>query len=121
MAYDRNVEVLTDLQDFLVEALTKKAGLPQEAAMAVGKDVVGGLVDHWRGQQIYIPKTLPGALNERDHQLYREYNGRNLKEMIAKYELSQGRILAIVAAVHKEITAKRQADLFREADNGDAF
>lgn len=117
MAFDRNVELLVDLQDIVVDKLMKKGKIKHEAAVEISRLIALEIINHWRGQQIYIPQSLPGLLSERDHALFKEFNGKNLKEMIEKYGLSQGRVYAICKQVREENLKQSQGDLFSNGDS----
>lgn len=116
MAFDRNVELIVDLQDIMIDKLVKKGKIPLDLATEISRLVAMDIINHWRGQQIYIPQSLPGLLSERDRALYQEFDGTNLKAMIAKYGLSQGRVYAICRQVREELRKENQGDLFAGSD-----
>lgn len=106
-------ELVADLEAQTVACLT--AVLPMidhQTAMLVSKQLSQHLSLNWGGQLIYFPKNQGGKLDERDKQIYAEFNGRNHHELAKKYDLAVQQIYKIVKTVGQYEMAQRQRGLF---------
>ncbi len=109
-------ELLVDLAQHVAHALVELAGLSEEKANQIGREVADRMAAHWGGQNIYFPMGLSYKLSQRDHQIYEEFMGNNHSDLARKYNVSLQWIYKIIKAVHKEEIARRQGALF--ADDG---
>lgn len=111
MADNRIPELIRDLEAQTVAYLMAALPLEHSQAVAVSKRLSRHLTDNWGGQLIYIPKNQGGKLDERDKQIYAEFNGSNHFELAKKYDLAVQQIYKIVKMVGQAEMAKRQGSL----------
>ena len=105
-------EVLADLAKHIECELVEKHEFASDNAKQVGVEIAQRIAKNWGGEVIYIPRNLILLLNERDMQIYHEFNGHNHRELARKYNVSMQWIYAIIKRITKEEIAKRQGDLF---------
>lgn len=107
-------ELLVDLADQCAAALKEMAGLEDEAAKQIGREVSDRMASHWGGQNIYFPMGLKLKLSQRDRQIYADFTGRNHSELARRWGVSLQWIYKIVKAMGEEEVARRQRPLFPE-------
>ena len=112
MADERVPELVADLEDQTTACLISVIKIDRQRAVAVAKMVARHITDNWGGQLIYIPKNHLGQIDERDMQVYREFDGRNHAQLAKKYNLTVQQIYRIVKEVGLRERAKNQMDLF---------
>jgi Mor family transcriptional regulator len=84
-------------------SVLQEGGLTAESAkdMAIASAV--RMAEQCGGQSIYFPKrTLCFKLEERDWNIYREYNGTNRNEVCAKYGIARSRLYQIISAIRRQ-------------------
>ena len=101
-------EFLADLRDKAVEVL---AAFTPDALKAADL-LIKFIQKDWAGQQVYFPKGLAFELANRDWEIFREFNGQNLRAICNKYRLSAARVYQIDAACRKIKDKKEQPQLF---------
>lgn len=110
---NRVPELVADLEAQTVACLTSILPMiDKQTATAVSKKLSQHLSNNWGGQLIYFPKNQGGKLDERDKQIYAEFNGKNHFELSKKYDLAVQQIYKIVKTVGQAELAKRQKGLF---------
>ena len=65
-------------------------------ARAVGLDGLKRLCNHFGGSSIYIPQIRKLIENRRETAIYREYDGANIKQLAARYGVSESTVYNIV-------------------------
>lgn len=96
---ERYAELLDDVAAKVAGMARCGCPLMTEAdAKDFGRRVADMLAEDWGGSSVYIPKNLASRFRHRDSQLYREFNGRNVVELAARYGLTQQRVYAILKA-----------------------
>lgn len=65
-------------------------------ARAVGLDGLKELCSHFGGSSIYIPQQRKLVENRRERAIYREYDGSNIKQLAARYGVSEATVYNIV-------------------------
>jgi len=90
-------------------------GFPAEQAEFAAREAAEFLRTHWGGQQLYFAKGVSFAASQRDEQIWREFNGRNVDELARKHELSTRMVLYIVERMREVERARRQLSLSLEA------
>jgi Mor family transcriptional regulator len=109
-------ELLLDLAQHIANALTELAGMDQDQAEQLGREIADRMAAHWGGQNIYFPMGLSFRLSQRDRAIYHEFNGHNHSDLARKYRVSLQWIYKIVKAVRAEEIAQRQGDMFAAAE-----
>jgi len=64
-------------------------------------------LDHG-GTSFYLPKGMVRKRSQRDREIFAEFNGKNMRELARKHNLSDMRIYQIVNAVKLEIRRVRK-------------
>ena len=81
MADSRIPELIADLEAQAVACLLSIAPVDRDMATQISKQLAQHLTNNWRGQIIYFPKNHGGTLDERDKQIYAEFNGKNHQQL----------------------------------------
>ncbi|HGO6308141.1 MAG: Mor transcription activator family protein [Kingella denitrificans] len=119
MADERIPELVADLETHTAELLARELNIPKEQAVMAGKKLSRHLTDNWGGQLIYIPKNHGGRLDERDRQIYAEFDGRNHQQLAKKYDLAVQQVYKIIKTARQADAAARQGGLFGDGmDDG---
>lgn len=105
-----------------MEALLEIARVVQEQLLADGldnskaRDIALKASEKVRllygGTDVYIPKGIALVINERDWQVWHEFDGANHSELAKKYDTTPRHIYRIVARCREEDFLKRQGKLF---------
>lgn len=74
----------------------------------IPEDIIHRIATHFRGSPIYVRKTNDTAIAFRNTNIYREFNGKNMRHICQKYDLSAQHIHRIIKAEQH----KHQHDLF---------
>ena len=113
MADSRIPELVADLEDQATACLL--ATVPQLSradAVQISKQLSRHLTDNWRGQIIYFPKNIGGELDERDKQIWAEFDGKNHQQLAKKYNLATQQIYQIVKRARAADAQARQRSIF---------
>lgn len=111
MTDSRIPELVADLEAQAAAFLAAEQ-IPSHTAQLVSRKLSRHLCSNWGGQLIYFPKNQGGELDERDKQIYAEFNGRNHHELAKKYNLTEQRIYKIVKLAKQQFLAQSQLGLF---------
>lgn len=65
-------------------------------AEVVGMEGLKKLCDHFGGSNIYIPQNKQLIGNRREITIYREYDGSNIKQLAARYGVSESTVYNLV-------------------------
>ena len=104
-------EILSDLRDHLTEILIE-AGAKQPQAEDLAGKAAESIRKKWGGLAVYIPKGRDWELTQRDYEIYRKFNGRNMHQICQEFGITEQRVYQIVARIRAEETEKRQLKLF---------
>lgn len=104
-------ELLADLVEQLAEQLQRR-GIDQAAAVDVARAAAEFMREHWGGHNIYIPKAKQFILSQRDMEIWRRYNGRNVFTLCREFGISEQRLYQIVHAAREMEVQRRQGKLF---------
>ncbi len=107
----RGNALLLDLRDQSV-ALFKEANIDAEKASQIANELMYIIAKHWGGQSLYIVKVDCFLADERDIQIYNEFDGHNHSALAQKYDLSTIYIYRIVKRMGDLEKARKQPDLF---------
>lgn len=110
---DRYPEILTDLADRAAELLKVEGKLSEAEALRLAKLLADQVGRDWAGQQVYIGRG--SVLCERDHEIFRRFDGRNHHLLAREYQLTERQIYNIVSRVREAEFRRRQVPLFPEA------
>lgn len=98
---------LAEMHDVLVAGFGDRADAITLATLALR-----ALARHVGGRQWYLPTGKTLELGLRDRMIWRDFNGRNVHELIQKYQLTEVHIYEILAQQRALVTKKIQPDLF---------
>jgi len=111
---DAAPQLIADLADKVADAVAKR-GIEAEAAAQIGVEVADLMRADWGGQAIYFAKGLAIDISRRDLEMFEKFNGHNHAELAREYDLSVIHIYRRIKSVGDALRAKRQGDLFQEA------
>ncbi len=113
---NKGQDVLVDLAEQAAVLLRNKAGLDQDQAEDIGREIALAMSNHWGGQLIYFAIGRFLGLSERDYEIFDKFTGENHAELAREYKLSVQHIYRVVKAVKAAEMAKRQGGLFTDSD-----
>jgi Mor family transcriptional regulator len=96
---------LSEMREFLAREL-KVHSIESKIADNISSSVVIKFRQNYGGMPIYIHKSNDNS--ERNVQIYREFNGKNMRHICHKYDLCYQQVCKIIRNERK----KRQGDLF---------
>ena len=101
--------VLADLVG-VIKAETERQGKPFDQQTI--EKVVLAIAHYLGGRAIYLPTgdRLKSAL--RDYAIFNDYNGRNIRELSARYDLAEPHIYAIIRKIRGLLKKRHQPELF---------
>lgn len=101
------VEVIEVMQAELL-----RQNFAEDKAKKTASKLVGVMAHYFGGKSFYLPAgdKIKEAL--RDAQIYQEFNGKNVPELIKKYRLSESTIYAILRNQRTLQRKRHQMDLF---------
>lgn len=73
-----------------------------------GEDVAREVINMYGGANIYVNKNLQEMYNAKHEQIYKEFNGKNVKALAQKYNLSEQAIYRSLRIAH----SNKQLKLF---------
>lgn len=103
--------LLLDLRD-QTQSLLKDANVDKHKAQQVANELMRLISAHWGGQMVYIIKVDSFLIDERDIQIYKEFNGHNHAELAQKYDLAVAYIYRIIKQMYELERKRNQHDLF---------
>ncbi|EFF84501.1 Mor transcription activator family protein [Acinetobacter haemolyticus] len=107
----RGNALLLDLRDQAI-ILFKDANIDADKSSQIANELIYLVAQHWGGQLLYIVKADRFDADDRDIQIYRDFDGHNHAELAQKYDLSSAYIYRIVKRMFELEKARRQPDLF---------
>ena len=110
MVHNRTPELLTDLESQIKTHLLPE--MDAHRAHIISRKISQYLSHHWGGQLLYIPKNHGGQLDERDKQIYADFNGSNHAALAKKYDLAVQQIYKIIKIARQYDLTQRQQGLF---------
>lgn len=104
--------LLHDLRDLACRLLKNLDTVDDDAAKQISNELMFQVSQHWGGQSIYIIKDDSFHAEERDVQIYKEFNGHNHTELSKKYKLTEIYIYRIVKRMMEQERNRLQPSLF---------
>lgn len=104
--------MLLDLRDHACQLLKNLKSVDALAADQISNELMYQISQHWGGQSIYIIKDDTFQAEERDIQIYKEFNGHNHTELAKKYDLTEVYIYRIVKRMAEQERNRMQPSLF---------
>lgn len=104
--------LLLDLRDLACSLLKSLKTVDEASASQISNELMYQVSQHWGGQSIYIIKDDTFQAEERDMEIYKEFNGYNHTELARKYDLTEIYIYRILKRMHEQERNRRQPCLF---------
>lgn len=99
-------EVIAELKDYATAILETDFGLPPDVAHQAASAIAEALQRSWGGSQVYFPKgayvSLGTNADQRNRDLYREFDGHNRDELCRKYQISTPYFYQIIRRMRSE-------------------
>lgn len=111
----RRSELFQDIAENVASELIKSCQLPDKQAADIGNKLSDFLIQHWKGQTIYIPSDYKYKNSARDEEICARMSRGNAYELAAEYGISYVRVYQIY---RRHLEEKRQQ--LQEARNGQA-
>jgi Mor family transcriptional regulator len=94
-----------------VQRLTTDLEIEKETALAISRDSIHELCSELGPDLVYIPKGLEFEVTEKHKAIYKDFDGRNMHEVVAKHKVSPQWVYSICARIRKAELADRQGKL----------
>lgn len=107
-------EILLDLAEQVRAELVKNHNMDEQQARKIGVDVALKIANNWAGELIYIPQSVALMSSERNLAIWREFDGKNHRELARKYGVSMQWVYKVIKRVQRQEVEKRQLDIFCE-------
>lgn len=91
-----SIDDAVSLRFEITAILREEIGLHEQYAATLAEPIVNGLKKKFSGQAVYIAKNTRPDVAQRNQEIRREFNGRNLEEIMTKYDLGKTSIYKIV-------------------------
>jgi len=108
----KNWEQLANELVDVVAADYTRAGIDQHPARQLAYRALMAIGLYGSGRQIYIPKSMARAM--RDKSIYDNHNGKNMAELVRRYNLTEQQIYKIIAHQRNLNISLRQTDWVKD-------
>jgi Mor family transcriptional regulator len=113
MDLTRYPQQLKDLIDKAAEPVAEKLQIPMDQARQAVYLVTEVIRKDWSGDNFYLPKGMAYEIEQRDRQMWAEFNGHNHAELGKKYGLTTRKVYDRLSLVGVEEFARQQPSLFK--------
>ncbi|MDR5610759.1 MULTISPECIES: Mor transcription activator family protein [unclassified Arsenophonus] len=107
-------ELLVELAEHTAQIVRQIIDVDPAVASQIGDAVASQMMAEWGGQNIYFPMGLMWKINQRDREIFADFNGHNHRALARKYEVSLQWVYSVVKRVKKEELARIQGSLFED-------
>lgn len=115
---DQYPELLSDIAQQVDARLVLLAKtqlvLTEEDAKRIGWEVAEHVRSHFAGELIYIPKGRTFEANQLHQQIWDEFNGHNVPELVSKFKLAEQSIYRVLKFMRARTVKKNQLSLLEE-------
>ena len=87
---------LQEWADTLRDVLEDLAGMPRESAERIAHETVVRFCEEHAHEQVYVPGALAHKLDKRDLEIYRGFNGTNIRALAREHRCSERHIRRIL-------------------------
>lgn len=108
-------ELLADLADRISTKLIAHS-LADAKARDIGEEIAMAIAGEWGGQLLYIPKGKFVLLAKRDREIWAAFDGRNIKDLVRQFQVTEQHIYRIIKAMRKADMDTRHGDLFEHPE-----
>lgn len=109
----RGLKVLSDVANMTARRV-RDAGVDKERAHKIGLEVAKEFSAKHGGGQLYLPKGTSLEIEERDWQMWEEYDGSNIKQLAKKHKMTERQAYNRIARCRAEWDRKHQLQLFSQ-------
>jgi Mor family transcriptional regulator len=95
--WPKSLAYMIDVVDYKLKAM----GYEQAEALGLAEEIIGAIAFGIGGRSYYIPRASRLKKGIRNHRIFQEFNGTNVRNLSAKYELSEVAIYNIIKAQQK--------------------
>jgi len=115
---DQYPELLSDIAQQVDARLVLLAKtqlvLTEEDAKRIGWEVAEHVRSHFAGELIYIPKGRAFEARQLHQQIWDEFNGHNVPELVSKFKLAEQSIYRVLKFMRARSVKKNQLSLLEE-------
>lgn len=104
-------ELINRLVDIGTQRLMEDAGVSEDRARFVMREVAHVWCREHGGTDFYMPKDTELRLEKRDEEIWRKFDGRNGQELAYEYDLSERQVRIICAVMRRRVVARTQHQL----------
>ncbi len=108
----RGPELLMDLTIHTEDVLRSSAGLQEEDAQRVARQLIDRMRHHWGGQLVYFPKGNALDVSDRDMRLWEDFTGDNHQFLAEKYDLALQVVYKRIRIIREQLRKENEPDLF---------
>lgn len=87
---------LVELVDIITHVLVKTYGLEVQEAQCQARSVAMAIANYFGGMQIYLPFGAELKRAIRDKEIWNEFNGKNIPELVSRYKMGKSQIYLII-------------------------
>lgn len=110
----RRHELFADLAEQVARRIIEKHKLSDDIGIDVGNDIADFVVEHWKGQNIYINADAQFKLSKRDIEIFNRFGRGNAQELAREYGISYVRIYQIYKRCLVAARKRKQPTLFAD-------
>jgi len=111
---DQYPELLSDVAQQVEAKLTALKAVKPEDAKRIGWEVAEHVRSHFAGELIYIPKGRAFEARQLHQQIWDEFNGHNVPELVSKFKLAEQSIYRVLKFMRARSVKKNQLSLLEE-------
>lgn len=112
---DKNYpELLNDIAQ-QVETKLAALGQPSEDARRMGWEIAEHVRSHFQGELIYIPKGRGFEASQLHQQIWDDFNGHNVPELVAKFNMAEQSIYRVLKFMRARNVKRNQLSLLEGA------
>lgn len=104
--------LLEELRDYAFKLVQELKDIDEDLARQFSNELMYLVSQNWGGQSVYIIKDDTFIADQRDIEIYNDFNGHNHSELAKKYNLTVVYIYRIVKRMHELEKKRLQPDLF---------
>ncbi len=88
--------------------LAVERGIDPETAEEIGLAVKEGIIQRFRGVELYIPRGMDFLMSQRNEKIFNEFNGRNIDELSERYGVTTSWIYFVISSERAKRTLECQ-------------
>lgn len=108
---DQYPELLSDVAQQVETKLASLKAVPPEDAKRIGWEIAEHVRNHFAGELIYIPKGRAFEASQLHQQIWDEFNGHNVPDLVSKFGLAEQSIYRVLKFMRARSVRKNQLSL----------